>query len=656
MEPKQKSPARMFVYKDDAVQAVLAYCGEYRIKHNQTIPIWTVRSEELDIGKGAAPKPKGGKYILATAAITTGLILLILLPYLGYLQHEERMRGEAHKAELAGIEAERKAERARIEEDQRRKDKALDHLRTAELFAGKGANTEALEFIGRAIESFPLPAAFFKRAGLRWEVQDLDGAAADYRDFLDRAEGSSEDSTYALLRLTEFECIRGKYGQAVSWADQLLTTEPKNSTAMIWKAEALLADGRESEAFAVFQKVVQTAPSYALVDHRADITRLTRGMIRVPAGRYLAGPEKMPRWMPEYYISTHEVTATEYLAFCQTTGHVRPAYPSRTDDPQSPIVFVSKWDAIDYCDHLGVRLPTYFEWEKAARGTDGRTYPWGEADPGQGESCIANIAARGVRTPQPVGAFPQDRSPYGCFDMAGNVTEIVLLPLETPTGWIAWLGDRVVATEHKQGSSCASGFGPNLFGQLPTVARKDIQIDQAFDLGFRTAFRPLELRLRPGKQLVAALSFHDEKILWPYQLTAVELPAEINHAIDRTHWNSRGYGHYILSRIGPPIRLIAQIKPNTEFKYRLRLRHLASWNASSARGGCSTIDIRWNGQPIATGFCPACAHGGDHDTVEDWFALPEGSIKPGENTIEIELTDGAVTPYWINALEVWAGQ
>ena len=105
------------------------------------------------------------------------------------------------------------------------------------------------------------------------------------------------------------------------------------------------------------------------------------------------------------------------------TGHRVPKYwddgqiPAQKQD--HPVIQVSLADALSFCAWAGVRLPTEAEWEKAARGTTGRIYPWGNDDP---TPQHANFGGT-IGDTTPVDAYPDGKSPYGCLDMVGNVWE-----------------------------------------------------------------------------------------------------------------------------------------------------------------------------------------------------------------------------------------
>ncbi len=156
----------------------------------------------------------------------------------------------------------------------------------------------------------------------------------------------------------------------------------------------------------------------------------------VPAGSFLRGPERRRAQTGEFWIGRYPVTNAEYKRFLDDNPdhpvpHVAADWAMPYNwDPQRrqfqagkathPVVLVTWADAIAFCDWAGMRLATEEEWEKAARGTDGREYPWGD-DPPSAEVCNCDHTTLGT---SPTGTYsPQGDSPYGCGDMAGNVAE-----------------------------------------------------------------------------------------------------------------------------------------------------------------------------------------------------------------------------------------
>jgi len=157
------------------------------------------------------------------------------------------------------------------------------------------------------------------------------------------------------------------------------------------------------------------------------------GMVVIPAGEFLMGSaegddqavasEKPARliYLDAFAIDVLPVTVAQYRAFCLATGHPMPPEPTWGWRDTHPVVNVSWFDAELYCDWAGKRLPTEAEWEKAARGTDGRLYPWCDIwEPFRGHSLLDTEHEVGT---VPVGGYPEGISPNGVLDMAGNVWE-----------------------------------------------------------------------------------------------------------------------------------------------------------------------------------------------------------------------------------------
>jgi len=174
----------------------------------------------------------------------------------------------------------------------------------------------------------------------------------------------------------------------------------------------------------------------------------------IPAGEFTMGSDSDSTTSPAhrvyldaFYMDKYEITNARY-ADCVTAGACAPPHETKSDFRPSyygnpeydnfPVIYVDWYQAKTYCEWRGpstrgakqpqsgqVRLPTEAEWEKAARGTDGRAYPWGEgiscnnanydSDPASAVFCVGETSE--------VGSYESGKSPYGLYDMAGNVFE-----------------------------------------------------------------------------------------------------------------------------------------------------------------------------------------------------------------------------------------
>jgi formylglycine-generating enzyme required for sulfatase activity len=144
-------------------------------------------------------------------------------------------------------------------------------------------------------------------------------------------------------------------------------------------------------------------------------------MVLIPEGPFLYGKDSQQQLLPAFYIDKYEVSTQRYAKFIQATGHAEP--PGWTEQLEDrPVVQVDWYNADAYCRFYGKRLPLELEWEKAARGTDGRLYPWGNAAPTP-DRALYGKKWEGYHTLSPVDQNLMGQSPYGLHHMAGNVWE-----------------------------------------------------------------------------------------------------------------------------------------------------------------------------------------------------------------------------------------
>jgi formylglycine-generating enzyme required for sulfatase activity len=197
--------------------------------------------------------------------------------------------------------------------------------------------------------------------------------------------------------------------------------------------------------------------AHATGDAHRTQSRGPEGMVTVPAGKFTMGTDRGGKsegpahevtLTKGFFLDSTEVTVAAYRQ-CVSAGKCvssaihddARAAPDAEDvekfasscnerHPERgnhPINCVDQRQARAYCAFVGKRLPTEAEWEYAARGTDARTFPWGEEKPGCTHAAVSGCAkpTPGLAGTKPVGAFPDGKSPFGAFDMSGNVFEWV---------------------------------------------------------------------------------------------------------------------------------------------------------------------------------------------------------------------------------------
>ena len=159
-------------------------------------------------------------------------------------------------------------------------------------------------------------------------------------------------------------------------------------------------------------------------------------MVLIPAGQFTMGrddavPDEQPTHrvsLDAFYIDRYEVTVAQYAKFVEREDSEPPFLwqeARRGPNDENPVLGVDWHDAAAYCRWAGKRLPAEAEWEKAARGTDGRIYPWGNDPPTPAHANFGHETTKGYAALAKVGSFEEGKSPYGVYDLAGNVWEWV---------------------------------------------------------------------------------------------------------------------------------------------------------------------------------------------------------------------------------------
>jgi serine/threonine-protein kinase len=293
--------------------------------------------------------------------------------------------------------------------------------------------------------------------------------------FIKRDEQTSQANRRPLLYLVAFILLLAMAGGALA----LLMKGGNNTNVAEVAADQATADGTQKEGAGHVHADPPTPPV------------APQGMVFVPGGEFAMGidtgslserPAHTVAVSP-FFIDKHEVTNEEYGKFVRATNRPAPAgwvngvYPAGA--ARKPVTGVSWDDANAYALWAGKRLPTEEEWEFAARGKDGRRFPWGN----QWGSGVANadVTARGHHHVSNVGAHPKGPSPFGALDMVGNAWEW------TASNLVAYPGGQLSAPTHDDHKVIRGGSYKDTREQANATFRKcyPMKGGDYSDIGFR---------------------------------------------------------------------------------------------------------------------------------------------------------------------------
>ncbi|MFI5399238.1 MAG: SUMF1/EgtB/PvdO family nonheme iron enzyme [Candidatus Binatia bacterium] len=272
--------------------------------------------------------------------------------------------------------------------------------------AGKLAGHES--FTAECIRDALLPSA-----------QPFVEAATAKPGFADRIRRSLGRDSGVMRRYAALQALRALPPLELARVAQGLSAAVRDPDAAVRRiARELLVASRSYGPEALDEGVDPASGLPRIRINAGDGTEL----VLVPGGEFMCGEPARRETLQSFYLARYPVTNTQYAEFLKATPKAaKPEYweDERFNQPQQPVVGVSWEEARTYCEWAGLRLPTEWEWEKGARGTDGRTYPWGEDDPDPSRAVFGDPGGQ----PAPAGSCPAGASPYGLMDMAGNVWE-----------------------------------------------------------------------------------------------------------------------------------------------------------------------------------------------------------------------------------------
>jgi formylglycine-generating enzyme required for sulfatase activity len=237
----------------------------------------------------------------------------------------------------------------------------------------------------------------------------------------------TDDAAIAFAR-TFYEALADNLPVDTAVADARNAMTLRNRFSLEWGTPVLYLRAPDGRLFA-------PKPNDEQKTRRTVIQAIEFDWVHIPAGEFLMGRgvqhslpgEYSPQhtvYLPDYFIARVPVTNAQYKLFLDATKNRPPSYWAEGCIPNGkenhPVVSVNWYHAQAFCRWAGVRLPTEAEWEKAARGTDGRKYPWGDEPPNE---RLCNFYGSQIKDTTPVGSYPAGASPYGLLDMIGNIWE-----------------------------------------------------------------------------------------------------------------------------------------------------------------------------------------------------------------------------------------